>query len=833
VKLQSLLKASILIGTLILLLGLVACNDTRDSQSQTSATPSPTQGRSDPQLETKAFETQYKVKPVFPPPLKRPPVSPTRENLPKGAAGALPTFDGEPFQINFTDSGNQNISPDQVTNIINQVTKALAWDRKPEELKLAQKTTSPGAKPEVIKNESERARRDAEKSASGRLGRLSQSTEKAINDQAEQAKADAARSQDVLFYDQRVDGVRIENSGIQAIMQSGKGLVSIQGRIFNQVNITNDKKLTEDEAIKAATAYLNRSTKVVQSQSPRPELVILPYGDAMRFAWRLELTAEEGSYRLWLDASTGEVLELEPLFASDSATGLVFNPNPTAGTTEQSFEVGSPSGGNYQLLLTGRVNENNSGADASTSADLTLADAGTGSANFNVSPINSTAVERTNVAGYNSRFQEVNAYGWVASTMKNMEGFGSRTFPSVTVTVNHNNPCGFGINNACGGSSAVTFGIGSATNSTSTSSNALFNSAIDATVVTHEFGHVINRLQDTGTLLASQDEGLADFWAATVHNTDTFGGWWKHNGGSVPVQTGFVPRQAEALDVFPEHRAFSTDGHADGQIINWALWSTRTGLNNQGALGTLVINVNLLKALTTAGVGLTNGGTDKRVHDSYLNLLRQLTTQFTGGNINKLLSGFARAGILLSERDAVIDINDDFLSRGSATGPTFTIWSGRDYQFTGETATATNVFNPRFEVEVANDAAFTVNRVASGLLSTVAVTAQGVPQATWQLPAANWNTLKTANTIFYRVTTQDNNGANVRSSLSPGNGFIASVPPPSATINESGQCECNCNATMAAPQQKGGLPWVLLLPLLVALLWRMRLQSTRYETTNC
>jgi hypothetical protein len=541
----------------------------------------------------------------------------------------------------------------------------------------------------------------------------------------------------------------------------------------------------------------------------------------MKWAWRLDVAAEEGSYRLWIDAETRAVLRLEPLFAADSATGLTFNPNPNAGTLAKDFEVNAPSGGNYSLILTGRVDGNNAGADGVSSGDLTIGSGG-GTANFNVAPINGTVVERTNQSNYNSRSQDVNAFAWVSSDMAALEGWGSRTFPSVTVTVNHNNPCGFGMDNACGGATAVTYGIGTATTSTSTSAGALFNAAIDATVVSHEFGHVINRLQLTGISVGALDEGLADFWAATSHNSDTFGGWWKHNGGSTPVQTGFVPRQAEPLDVFPEHRAFQQEAHADGQIIDWALWSTRTGLNNQGALGSLVINTALVKALTTASAGLSGGSTDKGIHDAYLNLLQQLTTQITTSSANKLFAGFARAGITLAERDAIIDIDDDFLARGSATGPTFTVFGGRDYQFSGQNATAGNFFNTRFQVEVANDAAFTMNHITGPWLTTIAVNAQGVPLAQWTLPAGDWNTVKAGDKLFYRVTTTDNNGGNPRVSTSPGNGFTT-VPVPNATINQSGQCECTCAVAIGTAGGRG-VAWITLLPLVVAFLWRRRLK---------
>jgi hypothetical protein len=48
----------------------------------------------------------------------------------------------------------------------------------------------------------------------------------------------------------------------------------------------------------------------------KAEPVLLPYGPAFKFAWRVEVPAQEGDYRLWIDAETGRVLQLEPLFST-------------------------------------------------------------------------------------------------------------------------------------------------------------------------------------------------------------------------------------------------------------------------------------------------------------------------------------------------------------------------------------------------------------------------------------------------------------------------------------------------------------------------------------
>ena len=679
------------------------------------------------------------------------------------------------------------------------------------------------------------------KRVSGKVGPLSASSQKTLDEYAARVKRDVGRAQEVLVFEQQFEGVPLDNSGLRVLRLLGDGVLSISGRVFNVVEPGNRRRLSEAQAAEAARKHVGRSTKVLAAPpGTKPEPVVLPYGATMLHAWRLDVAAEGGSYRVWVDAETGKILQLRPLFFSDSATGRVFNPAPTT-TQAMDFEVDAAAGGSYQLLLTGIIDENNSGADSVSSTDLTLAAAsGVTTANFDVAPINGTTVDRTNLTGYNSRFQEVNAFAWISSNIKSFESFGSPKFPALTVNVNHANPCAQVMvstatkrNNACAftATNTIQYGIGQATVSTSTAAADFFNSALDATVVTHELGHILDNLQVVtiggGTMTASINEGLSDFWAATIHNNSIFGGYWGTNQGT-PVQTGFAPRQAEASDVFPEHRAGNAEAHADGQIIDWALWSTRAGLNGLSALGTLSINTSLMKALTTAGGGITDSLSDKDVHDSYLDLEKKLLVQFgTNGDINKVLAGFARAGICLSERDAIIDIDDDFLAQGSPTGPTFTVFGGRDYEFPapGSTAATSSAFNTQFEIEVANDAAFTVNRVTSGLIGTIAVSTQGVPLATWTLPTASWNTLKTGTSLFYRVTTKDGTGGNARISTSPGNGSVASVDPPRAVINASGSCECTCGAS--ASPIGSGVAWVTLIGPLAALVWRRRLRGPK------
>lgn len=776
-------------------------------------------------------ELSYPVKPVYPPSLIRPEAKTSVQALSARATGKLPAFDGEFFRINLKPAAGEQATTQGAQDILGMALNAIGWTRNRGDLKAVEPLRSPQADQKAIDAEIKRSDEETRKRLQGEYGKINPATEEAIREQEEEARSLSKTQTTIYRYVQQYQGVPFDNAALQVIWRSGMGFTAVTGRVFNAVKLSNTRSLSAAEAQKSAEKYIKQFTDVSGAPKPQPELVIFPYGNGFKYAWRMDITAVDGPYRVWVDAQNGNILQLDPKYFFDSGQGLVFNPNPNAGAVVKTFEVDPPSGGTYRLRLSGVLDVNNNGADGVCSGDLTIPDPGSGEANFNVAPINGAVVNRTSNPNYNCRFQDVNAYGWVYDNIQTITNtLSGQPLPAITATVNHNNPCGFGINNACANSVSftLTFGVGSATTGSSTSCSALFNSAIDATVVTHEFGHLVNSNQYSvsgGSMTAAINEGLADFWAYTLHNTNTFGAWWSLNCPT-PVQSSFVPRQAEALDVFPEHRINFGDGfpHSDGQIISWALWNTRQELLDISALGALSINSNLITAMTTAGVGVSPGSTFRRVHDSYLDLLQQLAPLYaTSRNIHKVLTGFSRAGIFLSDADAVIDINDDYLNRNDAAGPTLSVWTGRDYTFNpdGSVNTATQPFNTRFTVEVANDEAFTVNLVSSGVQTGVVAGAGGM--GSWTIPTADWTTLKAQDQIFYRLTTTNNSGGNVRTSGNPGGGFLTNVPAGRATINESGQCECTCGASAATP--RGGVAVVTLFPVFFALFWLRRLKK--------
>jgi hypothetical protein len=756
----------------------------------------------------------YKIKSIYPLPLKRPAVKYSLDQLTfKSKGGEVPTFDGENFCINLMDYkiGSVEEAKKSLSSFLESFKSSLHVDK---EMRLNINKTTAKADQKFIDEQIRLAQESTQKRVTGEFKTVSKGSQDMMNEIAQDTRSQTEGTVTVYRFDQYFNEVLIDNTGLSFVIRSENSVVSLQGRFFNDVKPANRNAMPFPAAMKRAIVQIKNENKYENVTGDETgTMVLLPVGEGFKYAWKSKITAD-GPYLVWIDAETGAVLQLVPdFFFSDNAKGLVFYPDPNTGTKEMTFEVDPSSGGKYTLNLAGVLTMTNKGADGTTGI-VTVNDDGSGTANFNVAPINGLVVERTNQKGYNGLFQQVNVYAHIFNERRYYMLLGSQTFP--VINASFNNPGG---NSFC---CPPSYYIGTATVSSSTSCSDVFNAAIDATVIAHEFGHFLNGLQykvGGGSMTSAINEGLADFWALTNFNTDTFGGWWGHNCPT-PVQSGFVPRQSEPLDVFPHHNSqpgASDEAHSAGQIISWALWSSRQGMNDAMDLGTLLINFTVIEAMTSAGISVNIDGSDESIRDSYRNLLQQLAPQYQQSRmVHKLLAGFARAGIFLSQKDALIDIDHSYLNSNSATGPTFTIWTGEDYTFTGETVNTSNhPYNTQFLVEVANDEAFTVNLVNSGWTSGVTPGQGGF--ATWTLPAANWNTLKTADAIFFRVTTKDSDGSNVRQSWNPGNGFLNNVPAGKAAINSTGTINCSCSASAAPVNSAFALIPLIPIGLLIAI----------------
>src|SRR5262249_50758012 len=151
------------------------------------------------------------------------------------------------------------------------------------------------------------------------------------------------------------------------------------------------------------------------------------------------------------------------------------------------------------------------------------------------------------------------------------------------------------------------------------------NFALDPTVILHETGHAIILRQVAvggGVLNRSLNEGVADYWSYAFHGNDTVGTW-----ALGPPGEGGLARQANAVDVFPEHIRAVNEIHAHGQILAWALFSTRRELAARNPSGAFLADLYAMKTLRTVGVGMTDNQDERSIHAAFLRVMAGMLAQ--------------------------------------------------------------------------------------------------------------------------------------------------------------------------------------------------------------
>jgi hypothetical protein len=749
-----------------------------------------------------AQEASYALRPTWLTPAERAPVRADTRRVPRGVSIAPPAEDGALFAALVEEGIYPVSSTRDVTSALEDILPALGVDVDVAELVLVSEGERlPMADLDALFAEGELLSDSWVEAAERRVGPLSADTLDALVEEGRAAYARAATPIQLWRYRQEIGGARAEGRTL-LVEVDDTGIRRISGALYTDTYTTN--RVTIDAA--TAVAYAERYASDARgSVSEAPELVALGDGADLRYAWRVTMETTHGQYLLDIDASRGDLLQVDPQFYSiTDAVGRVAVPGVPATFDLYGFGVNSISGCNHTLDHNGVLTMANGGADG-FSADVKACPNASGDADFDVSPINDT----TNVmvagnANYNWRFAQVNAYAWVYTTLDYFESRGSGDLPAWSVTVNDNDACGFGIDNACGKVGNVSFGVGGLT--VGQSDGVLFNTALDASIAIHEVGHGLNSLRfkaGGGVQNGSVSEGLGDYWAMSLLNQDIIGVVALNT--TVDVQTGFLPRRADAADVFPEHVTNFNEAHANGQVIARALWASRLEMDGRHPIGSLLNDQYLMAGLPAAGGGQSGAQTEKAIHDAFQGVLLGSLLQSGGGyDAGDLLVGFARAGLFVTEREAVIDISDDLLDPDT-TPPSFRVWTGRDYGFDAAGAANSNIFyGNRYKIEVANDAAFTQNYSTSGTLSNVSIS-NNVASGAWQLSESAWNVLRDGNALYFRATAWDSaDPANTVRTSTHYYGEFIEIGPGRAIINQTNQGSA-CSAVPQDAALSGGL----------------------------
>lgn len=650
------------------------------------------------------------------------------ELLPKDGAGHWPAFDGDRFFFTFPATQDSSLSVDEVTRIwLGGVLDAVGFERGLEgvspprkAMPLARANLSAVAADLVFEYRAwPRLARQLTHEMVTAFTRESAppwvdaALQLARGMTFAQYVADIERQQIQFPFRQIHAGVPIEHALVLATAWAGQGITSVRGVLFANYTIGNSVVLSATEAVtraREALAKLDGIDRVPGQERVEPTLILLPYGNdssggvQLRYSYRMMLQAysfgELGPFLLWLDAETGDILKLIPLFGDIGGQGEVYSRDPGVGTTPLSLQVDPAMVSQYVLRLAGVINRVDLNDDGFNAADVSISSSGGGSsatfANFNQAPINDESQALCG-SGTNKSYQQVNFYGVIYRYYQSALQHGVFTpFPTSPW-----NPR-VEITNYCNANASMAYGAcegyyNAACPSYSTGDGAaenFMNFAHDNTVVGHELAHnAVPRLTSArpadwcGTPPCPVPLGwgvfhdLADAWADHYENSNCTGGWVGKNmhGPDASLnclqhdEGGWLPRlhdvsvpfnAATPGDHFPEHRDLASGGYAEGQIAAAALWQVRLGMRSKcRPSGQPQYWVRVTRALKNTGfLGFSPGSTDRGVfqylYDLEVELMDEWSTSGAPGGppafahngahtANKVAAGFAKTGVFL------------------------------------------------------------------------------------------------------------------------------------------------------------------------------------------
>lgn len=708
--------------------------------------------------------------------------------LPRGVSGLLPEADGGAFALEVETGLYGGGDERSIRAALSEILPAVGFRGEVGALEIGRGATL--ARPDATRVAAQRASDTSAliRAIEAEHGEVTDTTMRVIEYQADENEAMMLAPRTVVRVVQSVGGLPARGLGLSVRVDADGYITGISGALTDLDRLDGSVRVEAGRAQEIARETLARYEDV--EEIGEAEALAIPTAGVLRPAWRVEVTTKGRWYAVTVDAETGDLLgvadETETLASGE---GRAFTPDPMGTDYDMGFSVYDAVDKKF-VLDNDVATVTTYGGDGCDTDPVSVSSAG-GYANFDVSPINSTNVNDATDPNYNCRFQEVNAFVRVQETLYWFEGLGAEPSPHVPVRVNLGNACNDGPDQACAGGGMLTMGIGSAT--LSGGSMGLLNTALDQTVITHELGHHVHSRQvklGGGLGHGSLSEGLADYFAMAEQDWPTVADYTGLNTGFY-VQTGGLPRQAEDLDVFPEHFDIGwNESHSNGQMAAWAAWSFRTEMGDRGPLGEGLATRVVLAALTCSGYGITNDQkTEQEVYGAFQSLLscELLETGYAQARVD-VLQAWARAGVFTTAHEAIIDISDDYLSPNDPA-PTFTVWPGQDFSFSGGDASDSTNYNKNFEIELASDATFTTNLVSSGPQTGFAEVG-GNTRATWTPTAKQWESLKEGSLLYYRVRTWDDEGGKKRDSEHTMAGFMQ-VPTAVAVINGGGSAGCS------------------------------------------
>ena len=487
--------------------------------------------------------------PILPPPIgKRSVAKVDPSQLPPGAHGQFPAYDGDPFFVSLPVQQVNTLTADQVRDqVIVPTLKAIGFERGMKGLALPPSNGLDQPKGDFkglaqavayeYANHRQLFHRETQEMLNVFLRKtpptpdIDKAIELGEGMNFAQFVAGIERLE-IEYPFQQVEGnVPIEHTLLIASRWQEQGITSIWGALFNNYTVANSKRLSSTDASRLVSRGLSEikgirrvsvcegppeitAVERTNSQTKRgvvvspgcqiidgPYLVLFPYAtDAsgkvlLRYSYRMIVNArwfnQTGPFLIWLDADNGKLIKVDPLIADAvGATGAVYNRDPGVGTTTSFFQVDNSSGGQYILQLTGVLNRVQYGPNAAL--DVSISDSTNGSsatfANFNQAPIND-ASQALCASGTNKGFQQVDFFGSLSRYYQVALAQGIFTpFPTAAWNPRVED-------NFCNANSSLDYGFCTGYSDPScpnyAGANAYMNFAHDNTVVAHEFAHNI------------------------------------------------------------------------------------------------------------------------------------------------------------------------------------------------------------------------------------------------------------------------------------------------------------------------------------------------------
>jgi len=822
-----------------------------------------------------------------------PPIAPKPGALPSGARVQWPAFDGDAFWVDLPETPQAALTPAEArARYVAPLLDALGVV--PGEVTLSDlpadppPAASPAALLRIARARVERTPALLRKETRRMLAALGGAADPAADAALARAEgrtrdaalADLGRRELRYHFVQVVAGVPVEYALVSAARREGRSVNGVRGAVLTKWTLVNAPTRSAGDALKAALRALEGrpglGAVAADDRLPPPALVLLPYGrDAggrarLHHAYRLHLAARfsgmPAQFVAWIDAADGTLLKLKPLLSAVAAAGLAWERDPRDPPSAATFEVDAAVGGQYTLQRQGVFQRLHVGA-AGDQEDVSVAAAGA-TADFDEPGITDAAAA---VCGTNRTFQQVHAFATLSRLREDLlaQGMPPPYPPFGALAVNLEAP-----STGCNAWSSVTAMLFGACGGAASAGcpGPRVNFAHDATMLAHELGHtatkrLVNYRLVTGPMSPSLEalEDLADFWAAHLTWTNCIGGWVgadtggagqgldcaRHHEGS-----GFPRRLELPADRFPDKRVAGSAGtnpckpadpavqpnaYCNGQVAAAALWDARLGVRSRSPLlGVPEFGARVHAALLNLVVPQELDqppATDVKVYRLLQGLLLELTKQYASSSsasmTNKILAGFARAGLFVAPyqclalagggqgaepaatcapgapADAIVDVDDrettddpviagvrhrqtDYFCPSSAA-PRFHVWTGPRYRLNLATGkvhlSGTAPCHRQFLVEVSTSPDFPDDeRTISSGWKNVGTSAGSdtACHGTWT-PRRSRLPLDVPGTrLYYRARTRPSAGGPELVSTLPGAGLVAAIPPPFALVTADG-----------------------------------------------